>query len=1220
MLPSLLHQTDRKRDHNRNKTSTNLTREAEKKAVMRARVGPQTILEGDESVTPRSIESDVEVSEHDSKIAMAARKHEKITHRHEHDEEKLEHRPMMVNPKDPRKTYFDLFMGLLIVLSVIEVPWRIATDVQAEGGWDVWGWFVDVMFTIDIIVNFRTAYLNEDGEIIWDLPNIRSRYLKGWFTVDLLSTIPFDKVIVPFISNDGASGNAKSAARSGKLLRILRVVRLLKLTRLLKMAKLFSNGDGNELLGQSTMDLIKMLVQVTFAGHFLACIFLMVSNFQKEDTSELWVIDSGVINNDNPWLTYMVAMYWSFTTMTTVGYGDINVNPRNIPEHVFAMIAMVIGTSIFGYFVGNITVIFESFDVQSSITKEKLESVRDYARDKDLPEGLKKRLQKHYIYFYLQKGCFDTDGMFERIDATLRDDMLLDQESNMKTMHMFPNVFCQSDRSCHVRILECLLPAFANEAEEVFVQGEHGTEIYFLRKGEVRLFCDNPNSEERFTVSVAHLQRGEVFGVESIINDVPHSTTAIAEEYTELFFLKKLVLVEIFYDYPDLLRQFHVIADTASKIVSDIKKQIGIESPLLNDEPTPNSPTEKGDFPLTNASEVSDSPRKVSDNSKVPELEMAMIQSSPISRGKKYEPSSPGSPNQSIRRSLTTIPAKEKHMQLWRAQKLIHPEMTKKIIWDLFQGVLIVYSVITVPYRLAFQEPESNTTMIVNTIIDLLFATDILLNFFCAYFDDEGKLITGRVEVITNYMKTWFFIDFFATFPIDGVVQLANPGSESNSGRSAKILRVLRLFRLFKLARLLKLGSFFNKFEDMITINPAVVKLVKLFTIMWFVAHLEGCFFFAITDYDDNSNRGWAKDYFCLNIPWHPIENRSSYSKTTDLYTCMEDVDLAKRYWASIYWALTTMTTVGYGDITPNINVFHEMFATVCVQLLGTIVFAYTLGGVMNLVVNYDPAARATKQEMQLLDGYMQQVRFTKVRQRRLRSSFYNFVEMKSIFSESEILYNAPNYIVRDVYNFLAEQSLIKIHVLRNLDASHEGFIAFLYPYLIPAIVPSKNFIFRSGVLGRGMYFIIKGSSSVEFDGGKSESTLGEKMKFESGDHFGQATMLIPPSIPFANKVSMKATSDCSLIMLKRSSLYVLRELSNLSIETFLSKISENCNIDFWIRTAPHYKESLNNFVSKIQESQPNAGGGAIHKELMRRGSEIMDDELLEKHHNFSAT
>ena len=99
----------------------------------------------------------------------------------------------------------------------------------------------------------------------------------------------------------------------------------------------------------------------------------------------------------------------------------------------------------------------------------------------------------------------------------------------------------------------------------------------------------------------------------------------------------------------------------------------------------------------------------------------------------------------------------------------------------------------------------------------------------------EGVLITDYSAIAKNYLKTWFSIDFFATFPLDQVIKAANNGQTSNAARSTKILRVLRLFRLFKLFRLLKLGSFFGKYEEMITINPAVIKLVKLFMAMTFV-------------------------------------------------------------------------------------------------------------------------------------------------------------------------------------------------------------------------------------------------------------------------------------------------------------------------------------------------------------------------------------------------
>ena len=63
------------------------------------------------------------------------------------------------------------------------------------------------------------------------------------------------------------------------------------------MAKLFSQGDGNELMGQSTVDLIKMIVQVTFAGHFLACVYLMVADDTEDPTMDTWLRIPGSANS-----------------------------------------------------------------------------------------------------------------------------------------------------------------------------------------------------------------------------------------------------------------------------------------------------------------------------------------------------------------------------------------------------------------------------------------------------------------------------------------------------------------------------------------------------------------------------------------------------------------------------------------------------------------------------------------------------------------------------------------------------------------------------------------------------------------------------------------------------------------------------------------------------------------------------------------------------------
>lgn len=85
------------------------------------------------------------------------------------------------------------FGAVLIALSVITVPFRIGFDALPEGGWVVVDWVTDCTFAVDIVLNFRMAYAN--GHVLVTSPDLMaSHYLRGWFTTDFLSTVPFDRL------------------------------------------------------------------------------------------------------------------------------------------------------------------------------------------------------------------------------------------------------------------------------------------------------------------------------------------------------------------------------------------------------------------------------------------------------------------------------------------------------------------------------------------------------------------------------------------------------------------------------------------------------------------------------------------------------------------------------------------------------------------------------------------------------------------------------------------------------------------------------------------------------------------------------------------------------------------------------------------------------------------------------------------------------------------
>lgn len=85
---------------------------------------------------------------------------------------------------------------------------------------------IDLLFFIDIMINFWYAYINsKTGEEIWDWKKIAVKYLATWFTIDILSTIPFDNIVKFFFKQNNV---------------VLRFFGLLKLIRVLWLSRIIT--------------------------------------------------------------------------------------------------------------------------------------------------------------------------------------------------------------------------------------------------------------------------------------------------------------------------------------------------------------------------------------------------------------------------------------------------------------------------------------------------------------------------------------------------------------------------------------------------------------------------------------------------------------------------------------------------------------------------------------------------------------------------------------------------------------------------------------------------------------------------------------------------------------------------------------------------------------------------------------------------------------------
>ena len=102
--------------------------------------------------------------------------------------------------------------------------------------------------------------------------------------------------------------------------------------------------------------LVVSLLQVTLlAVHFAGCFyFLLAASYPEEKDEKTW-IGSALpdFRNKSPWVCYIYAMYWSITTLTSVGYGDLHA--QNSSEMVFEIFYMLFNLGLTAYLIGNMT-------------------------------------------------------------------------------------------------------------------------------------------------------------------------------------------------------------------------------------------------------------------------------------------------------------------------------------------------------------------------------------------------------------------------------------------------------------------------------------------------------------------------------------------------------------------------------------------------------------------------------------------------------------------------------------------------------------------------------------------------------------------------------------------------------------------------------------------------------------------------------------------------